>query len=91
MKIKQFISITDTKAFLDGDFNLCFGINGFDTHVPDWLNGFAEVEFEVPGDAIEKCRALMFGTLEGQEKELRAKLNLIEIAKTELMSLEHKE
>ena len=91
MKIKQFVSISNTKAFLEGGWDSCFAISGYKCSVPDWLNNFAEIEFDVPDDANEKCRALMFGTLEKQEEELRAKLNLIEIAKVELMSLEHKE
>ena len=90
MKIKQYVSITNTEAFLKGDWDSCFTIHSYKTTVPEWINAFAEVEFEVPANAEDRCKESMLATLDKQEEELRAKLNLIEMKKNELLALEYK-
>ena len=90
MKIKQYVSITNTQEFLEGDWDSCFSIHGYKTTVPDWINAFAEVEFEVPDNAEQRCKESMLAILDEQEEELRAKLNLIEMKKNELLALEYK-
>ena len=90
MKIKQYVSITNTEAFLNGEFDACFTIYAKKTVVPEWINAFTMVEFEVPDNAEQRCKESMLAILDEQEEELKAKLYLIEMKKNELLALEYK-
>lgn len=90
MKIKQFLTITDTLAFSKGDFSSCFSLYSTETNGVAGWSTCGEVEFDVDIDT-KRISAEAIADIDDEAKRIQLafteKMAFLEQSKQELLCI----